>query len=201
MICLSAAWVVLALILVWCALLSLVVLSELRGVEELRAARSRARPASNELPPGTLLPELDMELPDGRAFRTTQLSGHSAVLLFLRTACPACHSMATWIGESIDAVRTREPGLQVVVFSEGRSPLRLDDSVAVLDEAPEVQEAFRLLHVSRTPWAYRIDREGRVAAGAVPTQARGLDDLFSLRHGGDPLGEHRKRPGAARGLV
>ena len=146
---------------------------------ELRSGHAAGTHSLNRgLALGTPLPHLHLKGANGFAFRTEQVYGHGAVLLFIRHTCPACQSMVTWIGDSVQALRAREPQIEVVVFSDGQSPMQLTNSMVVLDDGRQVKEAFRVLRVRRTPWAYRIDAEGRVVASAVPTRMRGLDELF-----------------------
>lgn len=129
------------------------------------------------LPLGAALPAFEATAQDGRTI--TDGDARGALLLFLGASCRSCHAVAAEL-QALEPARL--PRLVVAVLD--RPVQGSDDLFTLLDFVrpseifadPERHVADRLA-VPGTPFAYAVDRQGRIRAKAPASTAARLAQL------------------------
>jgi hypothetical protein len=163
----------------------------LRRLEPLILSRAVSPPSSvarmpldpGGLEPGTQVPSFLALERDGSEVTADTAGRQAAVLLLLRAGCGPCEDVVRSIAISRKH-RLRDRVIAVTSSVDEIDPLRLGEAglrVAV----QENNSVFNALGTTATPYAFLIDRRGRVAGSIIPTCADDLDDLVALGAVGD----------------
>lgn len=155
------------------------VLTEAEGI--LAGARRSARTGGLDV--GARIPDFDVATVSGERLTRSDLIGPRTILLFLGPTCPACERF------NHDLVEGVVPDLEeklVVVTSDAEQALRLDGALlaVVADSERVLADA---LQSDRTPHAFVVDPDARVAAVGSPNTWDQLRDLIddTREEGGD----------------
>ena len=155
------------------------VLTETEGI--LAGARRRARTGGLDV--GARIPDFDVMTFSGERFTRSDLIGSRTILLFLGPTCPACERF------NHDLVEGVVPDLEaklVAVTNDAEQALSLDGAlVAVVADSERI--LADALQSDRTPHAFVVDPDARVAAVGSPNTWDQLRDLMddTREKGGD----------------